>query len=194
MNPWNSRLGSLERPDYVVIDLDPEDIPFAHVVESTRAVRKVLDRAGADSHCKTSGQRGLHVYVPLGAKYDYDQTRAFAEILANVVHALLPRVTSVVRSPALRQGRVYLDFLQNRRGQTQAAPYSARPARGAPVSTPLKWSEVIQRLNPAQFTIRTTRARLDKVGDLWAPVLGPGIDLRHCLERLAGRQRRSRKG
>jgi bifunctional non-homologous end joining protein LigD len=193
MNPWNSRLGSLERPDYVVIDLDPEAISFAHVVESAREVRKVLDRAGADSHCKTSGKRGLHVYVPLGAKYDYDQARVFAEILANVVHALLPRVTSVVRSPALRQGRVYLDFLQNRRGQTLAAPYSARPAPGAPVSTPLKWSEVTRRLNPAQFTIRTTPARLEKVGDLWAPVLGPGVDLQHCLERLARRQGRDRK-
>jgi bifunctional non-homologous end joining protein LigD len=193
MNPWNSRLGSLQRPDYVVIDLDPEDISFAHVVAAAREVRKVLARADADSHCKTSGKRGLHVYVPLGAKYDYDQARVFAEIVANVVHGLLPGTTSVVRSPALRQGRVYLDFLQNRRGQTLAAPYSARPAPGAPVSTPLKWSEVTMRLNPAQFTIQTMRARLDKVGDLWGPVLGAGVDLRHALERLAKLQRREAK-
>ena len=193
MNPWNSRLGRLARPDYVVIDLDPEDIPFAHVIEAARAVRQVLDRADAECYCKTSGKRGLHVYVPLGAKYDYDQARVFAEILANVVHGLLPTTTSIVRSPALRQGRVYLDFLQNRRGQTLAAPYSVRPAPGAPVSTPLKWSEVTQRLNPARFTIRTTRARIDTVGDIWGPVLGPGIDLLHCLEGLAKFQGRDEK-
>jgi len=163
------------------------------VVEAAREVHKVLDRADVECHCKTSGKRGLHVYVPLGAQYDYDQTRVFAEIVANVVHGLLPRVTSVARSPALRQGRVYLDFLQNRRGQTLVAPYSARPAPGAPVSTPLKWSEVTKRLNPAQFTIRTTRARLHKLGDLWRPVLGPGVDLRHTLERLAKLQRREAK-
>jgi bifunctional non-homologous end joining protein LigD len=156
--------------------------------------RKVLDQAGAESHCKTSGKRGLHVYVPLGARYDYDPARVFAEILANVVHGLLPRTTSVVRSPALRQGRVYLDFLQNRRGQTLVAPYTARPALGAPVSTPLKRSDVTQRLNPARFNIRTTPARLDKVGDLWGPVLGPGVDLRDCLERLARMQGRGGKG
>ncbi len=185
INPWNSRVGSLENPDYLVIDLDPEAIPFARVIEAALAVHRVLDRAGAECQCKTSGKTGLHVFVPLGARYSYDQARQFAEIVANVVHGLLPSSTSIVRSPAERQGRVYLDFLQNRRGQTLAAPYSVRPAPGAPVSTPLRWREVKPGLDPTRFTIRTLARRVDKVGDLWAPVLGPGVDLSDCLERLS---------
>jgi bifunctional non-homologous end joining protein LigD len=187
LNPWNSRTGSLDRPDYLVIDLDPEAIPFARVVEAASAVRRELDRAGAACYCKTSGKTGLHVYVPLGARYDYDLARRFAELVANLVNGKLPGSTSVVRSPAKRQGRVYLDFLQNRKGQTLAAAYAARPHPGATVSTPLKWSEVTRRLDPGRFTIRTIPKRLDKVGDLWTPVLGEGVDLEACVTRLASR-------
>ncbi len=184
MNPWNARVGSLENPDYLVIDLDPEAAPFARVVEAAIAVHRLLDRAGAHSVCKTSGKRGLHIFVPLAARYDHDQVRQFAEIVANLVHRQLPKATSVVRSPALRQGRVYLDFLQNRRGQTLAAPYSVRPYPGATVSTPLRWREVRKSLDPSRFTIRTLMRRLDQVGDLWRPVLEGGIDLADCLARL----------
>ncbi|MBV9122007.1 MAG: DNA ligase D [Planctomycetes bacterium] len=186
LNPWNSRVDSLENPDYLVIDLDPEDVPFARVVEAARAVHQILDRAGAPSLCKTSGKRGLHVFVPLGARYNYDQARRFAEILARLVHERLPDSTSLVRSPALRQGRVYLDYLQNRRGQTLVAPYAVRPAPGATVSTPLKWAEVKKTLDPTQFNLRTLPKRLDRVGDLWQPILGPGVDLAACLKRLPG--------
>jgi bifunctional non-homologous end joining protein LigD len=167
-----------------VIDLDPEDVPFARVIEAAQAVRRTLENAGASCLCKTSGKRGLHVYVPLGARYDYDQARQFAEIIANLVHANLPVATSVVRNPAKRQQRVYLDFLQNRRGQTLAAPYAVRPYPAATVSTPLKWAEVRQGLDPTKFTIRTMAKRLEKIGDLWEPILGPGIDLERCLDRL----------
>ncbi len=192
LNPWNSRVGSLENPDYLVIDLDPEAIPFARVVEAAMSVRRVFEAAGAQCLCKTSGKTGLHVFVPLGARYPYDQAKQFAEIVANLVHRALPDSTSVVRRPALRQRRVYLDFLQNRRGQTLAAPYCVRPAPGAPVSTPLEWREVKAGLDPATFTIRTVPKRVARVGDLWAPVLGPGIDLADCLDRLArGGSRRS---
>lgn len=184
INPWFSRVGSLDRPDYLVIDLDPETVPFARVVEAAQPIRKLLDRAGAECLCKTSGKRGLHIAVPLGAKYDYDQAKQFAEIIANVVRGMLPATTSVLRSPSLRQGKVYLDFLQNRMGQTLAAPYSARPVAGARVSAPLAWKEVRRGLDPGRFTIRTIRQRLDKLGDLWTPVLGAGIDLGDCLERL----------
>jgi bifunctional non-homologous end joining protein LigD len=121
INPWNARAGSPDRPDYLAIDLDPQDVPFAAVVEAALAVRRVLDRAGAESACKTSGKRGLHVYVPLGARYPTDQARQFAELIARVVHERLPATTSVVRSPALRRRRVYLDYLQNRPGQNLAA-------------------------------------------------------------------------
>jgi bifunctional non-homologous end joining protein LigD len=186
INPWSSRLTALDRPDFLIIDLDPEDVPFDGVVQTALVVRKVLERIDAPSCCKTSGKRGMHIYVPLGARYTYPQGRQFAEIIANVVRAELPDLTSVVRSPAQRQKRVYLDFLQNAEGQTLAAPYSVRPSAGATVSTPLRWSEVKRGLDPRKYTIRTIPKRLDKVGDLWAPVLGPGIDLNRSLAALAG--------
>jgi bifunctional non-homologous end joining protein LigD len=185
MNPWNARMGALENPDYLVLDLDPVDLPFVRVVEAAIAVRKVLDRAGIESFCKTSGKRGLHVFVPLGARYTHDEARRFAEVVAQVVHAELPATTSLVRSPSERKRKVYLDYLQNRRGQTVVAPYSVRPKPGAPVSTPLLWREVKKDLDPARFTMKTIRRRVDRLGDLWQPVLGAGIDLAAALDRLA---------
>jgi bifunctional non-homologous end joining protein LigD len=184
LNPWHARVGSINRPDYLVLDLDPEDVAFDRVVEAAQMVRKVLEATGANCVCKTSGKRGLHIYVPLGAAYETEQARQFAELVARVVHDRLPETTSLVRSPAQRQGRVYLDYLQNGRGQTVVAPYSVRPVAGATVSTPLKWSEVRKGLNPAKFTLRSLPRRLERVGDLWAPVLGPGVDLPDCLARL----------
>lgn len=152
-------------------------------------VRKVLEDARAACYCKTSGKCGLHVYVPLGAAYDYDQARQFAEIIAQLVQQRLPGLTSIVRSPAQRQHHIYLDYLQNRRGQTLAAPYSVRPTTGATVSTPLRWSEVKPSLDPAAFTMRTIGKRLDRFGDLWKPVLGTGIELETCLENLSAATR-----
>jgi bifunctional non-homologous end joining protein LigD len=184
LNPWNSRVGTLDLPDYMLLDLDPEAISFDHVVDTAQAVRKVLHRVGAESFCKTSGKRGLHVYVPFGAQYGHDEAKRFAELIARIVNRELPSTTSLVRSPSGRQGRVYLDYLQNGKGKTLAAAYSVRPRAGATVSTPLKWSEVKPGLDPARFTIRTMAKRLHRLGDLWQPVLGTGIDLPTCLERL----------
>lgn len=185
INPWNSRINSIERPDWLVIDLDPETIGFNRVIEAAQAVHRLLDKAGAANYCKTSGKTGLHIYVSLAAEYDYDLVRRFAEIVANLVHADLPATTSVVRKPALRQKRVYLDYLQNSRGQTLAAPYSVRPAPAATISTPLKWSEVRAGLDPTRYTIRTVPKRIDRLGDLWSPVIGPAIDIEDCLGRLS---------
>jgi len=185
LNPWFSRVDALDRPDFLVVDLDTDVAPFAMMVETALVVRKTLDDAGATGVCKTSGKKGLHIYVPLGARYDYDQAVQFAELLARMVHAQLPQTTSMERSPEKRRGLVYPDYLQNRRGQTIAAPYSVRPFPGATVSTPLRWQEVKRGLDPAAFTIRTVPPRLDKLGDLWAPVLGPGVDILGCIERLA---------
>ncbi|MBJ6798569.1 DNA ligase D [Geomonas propionica] len=184
INPWLSRLQNLDNPDYFVIDLDPEDIPFAKVIETALAVREVLDRAGAVSFPKTSGSTGIHIYVPLGAKYDYDAAGNFAQVIATLVHHKVPEFTSILRSPKLRQKKVYLDFLQNKPGQTLAAPYSIRPRPGATVSAPLKWEEVKPGLDPSQFTITTMPGRLEHLGDLFAGVLGPGIDLEQCIENL----------
>jgi bifunctional non-homologous end joining protein LigD len=190
INPWNSRVQSLEQPDYVIIDLDPNEAEFPHVIEAAQAVHKLLDRAGAESLCKTSGKRGLHIYVPLGARYGYDLALQFVDLISRLVNLQLPATTSLIRSPALRRGKVYLDVGQNHRSQTVAAVYSVRPYPGATVSTPLKWQEVRKGLDPAKFTIRTMAKRLDKVGDLWKPILGPGVDLAECLERLIAAEKK----
>ena len=185
INPWLSRTLSPDRPDYCVIDLDPEDIAFEYVVEAAQKVHQVLDEIGVAHYCKTSGATGLHIYIPLGGKYTYEQSKQFAQIVAQLVNAGLPKTTSLERSPSKRQKRVYLDYLQNRRGQTLAAAYSVRPRPGAPVSTPLLWEEVASGLNPIEFTIFTTLQRLADKGDLWRPLLTEAIDLKSALTKLA---------
>jgi bifunctional non-homologous end joining protein LigD len=185
LNPWHSRVGFLDQPDYLMLDLDPESVSYDHVVEAAQEIRKVLDKAEAESFCKTSGKRGLHVYVPLGAKYSNEQATQLAELIARIVNARLPSTTSLIRSPKARQGRVYLDYLQNGKGKTLAAPYSVRPWPKATVSTPLKWTEVRRGLDPSKFTIRTLAKRLQSVGDLWKPVLGPGPDMSAVVDKLA---------
>jgi bifunctional non-homologous end joining protein LigD len=184
INPWHARAGRLDMPDYMVLDLDPLDIPFDEVVRVALVTHDVLVEIGAAGFCKTSGATGLHIYVPLGARYSYDQATQFARLVNFLVHTRLPRTTSIERDPAKRKAKVYLDFLQNGYGQTLAAPYCLRPRKGAPVSTPLAWVEVHESLDPTRFTIETMMARLRKVGDLWKDVLGPGIDMERCLSRL----------
>lgn len=184
INPWNARVQSLDQPDYCVIDLDPQGVDFDVVVKTAQAVHQVLEQAQAESVCKTSGATGLHIFIPLGRKYTTEQSVQFAKIIAYLVHQRLPDVTSLERHPGDRGDSVYLDYLQNRRGQTLAAAYSLRPRPGATVSTPLHWSEVRKGLDPTRFTLKTIFKRLDKQGDLWKPVLGRGIDIAKCLERL----------
>jgi bifunctional non-homologous end joining protein LigD len=160
------------------------EVPFETVVAVAQEIHRVLDRLGAPCYCKTSGKRGLHVYIPLGARYSHEHAKQFAQLIASLIQRRLPDTTSLARDPAKRQQRVYPDYLQNGRGKTLATAYSARPIIGARVSTPLAWREVKRGLDPAKFTIRTVPKRLDKVGDLWQGVLGPGIDLSVCLERM----------
>ena len=184
INPWNSRLPHLEQPDYALIDLDPHEVEFAAVVETALAVKQVLDALQVPGYPKTSGATGLHIYVPMGSQYETDQVRQFAELIAQLTHSRLPDVTSLERSPARRVGKVYIDFLQNRQGQTLASAYSVRPFPGATVSTPLKWEEVGPKLDPTAFTIRSVLKRFESVGDLWEGVLGPGIDIGAVLGRI----------
>lgn len=187
MNPWNSRLETIDQPDYLIIDIDPSDNnTFGQVTETAHVTREVLDKAGAVSYPKTSGASGIHVYVPLGAKYTYDQARDFAHIVAMRVHEQLPDTTSLDR-PLARRGkdRIYIDYLQNSRGQTIACAYSLRPRPGATVSTPLEWKEVKKGLHPSDFTIKNILSRIDKKGDLFRDVLQKGIDLQKCIKRLA---------
>lgn len=184
INPWFSKIGSLDNPDYLVIDLDPEDISFDKVVEAALAVKEVLNKAGAESFCKTSGATGLHIYVPLAAKYNYAIAKEFAHVIGKFTHRLVPDFTSLERSPSKRKKKVYLDYLQNRSGQTLAAPYSVRPKPGATVAAPLKWNEVKIGLTPADFTIKNITKRLKKTGDIFSGVLGKGIDIEKCIKNL----------
>lgn len=184
INPWLSRIKYPEKPDFCVLDLDPEAIGFDVVIKVAQHIYKYLTKLNVECYCKTSGATGLHICIPLGAKYTYDQSKEFAELIVTEVNQQLPDITSIVRSPRLRQGKVYLDFLQNRRGQTITAPYAVRPRPGATVSTPLEWEEVKGRLTPQQFTIETVHKRLQKIGDIWKPVLGKGIKLESVLKKL----------
>jgi bifunctional non-homologous end joining protein LigD len=193
INPWNSRIDSLDHPDYLIIDLDPDERTFKDVIQVALTVHEFLEETGADNFIKTSGKTGLHICIPLGAKYDYDQTRQFADIITRLVNARLPEITSVERNPNKRKGLIYLDHLQNRRGQTLAAPYSLRPRPGATVSAPLKWEEVKPGLRPENFNIKNIHARVERVGDLWERILGPGIDMQKCLSNIQEKWKSSRK-
>ncbi|HEY4651099.1 MAG TPA: DNA ligase D, partial [Pontibacter sp.] len=184
LNPWNSRIANLEKPDYMVIDLDPGENTYDEVVEVALATKEVLDKAGATAFCKTSGATGMHIFVPLGANYSFDQARDFAHLVAQLVHEKLPKLTSLERSPKERRKQVYLDFLQNSIGQTIAAAYTVRPRPGATVSTPLSWDEVKPGLTPEAFTLKNVPDRIRQKGDLFKGVLSEGVDLQKCLKNI----------
>ncbi len=185
---WSSRAASLERPDWCVVDLDPKEAPFAHVVRIARALHDLCRELGLPSYPKTTGQKGLHVLVPLGGQLTHAQARTLGELLARTLEAELPALATTARAVGARGGKVYLDYLQNGQGKTIAAPYAVRPRPGAPVSTPLRWSEVNARLDPARFTVRTVPARARRLGeDPLLPVLGARPDLLAALERLRAR-------
>lgn len=184
INPWNSRVGHLEKPDWIVIDLDPEGVTFNDVISVAKTVHEVCDEWDIPTYPKTSGKTGIHIFIPTGAKYTYEQTKNLAHLIALEVNKRQPKLTSVERMPDKRKHRIYLDFLQNREGQTLAAPYSVRPTPEASVSMPLHWDEVKAGLDPMDFTIKNATARLKRTGDLWKPVVRRGIDLAPTLRRI----------
>jgi bifunctional non-homologous end joining protein LigD len=183
MNPWFSRVQSPDEPDYCVIDLDPDKNTFDQVIEAALEVKKVCDAIEVPCFCKTSGSTGIHIYIPLAAKYSYDQSQMFARIIVSIVHKHLPDYTSLERMIAKRNGKMYLDFLQNRPGATIAGPYSLRPKPGATVSMPLHWDEVKPGLTMKDFTIFNSLDRLKVEGDLFKGVLGKGIDLEKVIRK-----------
>lgn len=185
INPWSSRVKHLNKPDWLVIDLDPEGrITFKDVVTVARRVKEVCDEWDIPTHPKTSGKTGIHIFVPTSAKYTYEQVKNMAHLIVLEVNKREPKLTSVERMPNKRKNKLYLDFLQNREGQTLAAPYSLRPTPEATVSMPLRWDEVVSSLKPTDFTIRNALKRLEKTGDLWQPVLQKGIDLGTILKKI----------
>jgi bifunctional non-homologous end joining protein LigD len=183
MNPWFSRIQAPDNPDYCVIDLDPDKHHFDQVIAAALEVKSVLDALGVPSYPKTSGSTGMHIYIPLAAKYTYDQSQMFGRLIANLVHGQIPEYTSVERQIKNRQGKMYIDFLQNRPGATLAGPYSLRPKPGATVSMPLHWDEVKPGLTMRDFTIFNTLKRLKDTGDLFKGVLGKGIDLEKTVKK-----------
>lgn len=185
MNPWNSTARTPDKPTYLMIDIDPsKENTFDQVVSVAQATQEVLNRAGAVSYCKTSGATGMHVYVPLNARYPYEVAREFAHIVATLVHEQLPGITSLERSLRKRGNKIYIDYLQNSKGQTLASAYSLRPVPGATVSAPLLWKEVKSGLHPSQFTIYNIEKRVKKLGDVFYMVLKKGNNLKGCLKNL----------
>lgn len=184
INPWHSTYLQPDYPTYMMLDLDPGDISFVDVVNTALVIKEICDEINISCHCKTSGATGLHVFIPLAGKYTYDEVKTFGELMAVLTHKRLPDTTSIERRVANRKDKIYVDFLQNRKGQTIAAPYSVRPRPLATVSTPLLWEEVTHSLSPEQFTIKNTGKRLEKVGDLWQPVLQKGIVLQRVLKLI----------
>ena len=186
LNPWNSSMPDLEHPDYLVLDLDPsKKNTFDEVIETALQVNEVLQSVKVKGYCKTSGSTGIHIYIPMGGKYDFDQVKDFAHILMKQVNEKLPKTTTLERSLQKRDDKkIYLDYLQNRSGQTLASVYSLRPKEGASVSMPLEWEELKPGLLPTDFTIHNALERIKEKGDLFKPVLGKGIDMINALEIL----------
>jgi bifunctional non-homologous end joining protein LigD len=189
MNPWHSTTKKPDNPTWCVIDLDPEGkITFDQVIEAAQVIKQLTDDLEIDTYCKTSGSTGLHIYIPLGAAYDYDQSRQLAELLVTLAHHEMPSFTSLERSPAKRKNKIYLDYLQNRSIQTIAAPYSLRPKPGATASAPLHWDEVKKGLQISDFSIENMYSRAEEVGDIFKPVLGKGINLKKVLGKISAQQ------
>lgn len=185
-NVWTSRVETADSPDYLVLDLDPsENNSFDDVIETAKIAKKYLDKGGIDGYCKTSGSSGIHIYIPMGAQYSFDQVKDFGHLLMQMVQRELPDITTLERSLQKRdKDKIYLDYLQNRRGQTLASVYSLRPKNGAPVSMPIEWDELKSGLNPTDFNIENALGRIKKNGDLFKPVLGKGIDMLKAIELL----------
>lgn len=187
LNPWNSTVEHLNQPDWLALDLDPsKDNTFDQVIETALCVKEILDLAKIKGFCKTSGSSGIHIFIPMGAKYDYEQVKNFAHLLMQKVQQKLPDLTTLERNLKKRgDHKIYLDYLQNRSGQTLASVYSIRPKPLAPVSMPILWEELKFGLNPTDFNIHNALERIKKNGDLFKPVLGKGIDMLKILENIS---------
>lgn len=183
---WNSRIGSLELPDWCVIDLDPKEAPFSDVIRTAIVFRRICEQIGMPHYVKTTGKTGLHILLPLGRQITYAQCRTLGELLARVALREIGDIATITRHVTKRGDKVYLDYLQNRHGQLIVAPYSVRPLPGATVSMPLLWDEVDQSLDPRMFTIKNAIERLERLGtDPVVQVLADKPDLAAILERLA---------
>jgi bifunctional non-homologous end joining protein LigD len=185
MNAWYSQVDKPERPDYVVFDLDPPESRngFTQAIRVAHLVRKALERLELDSYVKTSGADGIHVLVPITRRSTYADTYEFAERLSRALEGENPGLVTTEWLKKKRRG-VLVDHRQNGHGKTIASPYSVRPKAGAPVSTPLHWEELGEKVRPRDFGMREALARVEKHGDLFEPVLQGGQALGPALRQL----------
>lgn len=188
LHVWGSRLSALPHPDWCILDLDPKEAPFEHVITIAQRIHALCDEVGLPNYCKTSGSTGLHVLVPLGGQCTYEQCRMLAQILGKIVASQLRDIATAERSKRARHGRVYIDYVQNGHGRLLVSPFSVRPKKGAPVSTPLLWDEVKSGLDHQALTIANVPKRMRDLGhDPLRPVLTGRPDLHAALAALAER-------
>ncbi|MXX62111.1 MAG: DNA ligase D [Holophagales bacterium] len=186
LHVWSSRLHQLGQPDWCILDLDPKDAPFEDVIEIALAIRRLCRQIELPGFVKTSGSSGLHVLLPLGGACTWEQSRSLGQLIAQIICRQLPEIATVTRNPERRGGKVYIDFVQNGRGRLLVAPFSVRPLPAAPVSTPLRWSEVKPGLDLRDHNIRTVPERLKKLKtDPLRDVLTEQPDLLAALRRLS---------
>ncbi len=184
-NPWMSRTGTLQNPDFILIDLDPHGCGYGKIVEAALLVKTKLDQLGLAGYPKTTGGDGMHIYVPVEPCYTFDLVRGFAEVIARLVAAERSDLFTTPRAVAAREdNKVYFDYLQIAGGKTISAPYVVRAHPGAPVATPLSWEELTPDLEPSQFTLANAAPRFDQKGDLFAGVLTKPQRLEDAFTRL----------
>jgi bifunctional non-homologous end joining protein LigD len=186
LHVWASRLSSVASPDWCILDLDPKEAPFTSVVTVANAIKEMCDAMGLPSYPKTSGKTGLHIMIPMGHGFDYTQQKLLGELLARVVESKVDDIATTVRNPRQRDGKVYIDYLQNGRGKLIVSPYSVRPVAGATVSAPLEWKDVNAALDVSRFTIRSMPQRLASMkADPLAGIFNDSPDITHGLRALA---------
>ena len=184
-NPSMSRFDTIDHPDFILIDLDPQECSYDMIVEAALLVKNVLDQIGLTGYPKTTGGDGMHVYIPIEPTYSFEEARFFAELISRLVVHKKPQLFTTPRMVAKRQrNRVYFDYLQIGKSKTIAAPYVLRAYPGAPVATPLEWDEVAPGLNPKQFNIHNARQRFAEMGDLFRGVLDRPQNLHKALPRM----------
>ena len=164
LHMWMSRIDDLTKPDWCLIDLDPKDAPFEHVITLAKTMRKLCEQVEMPAFVKTTGKSGLHIMLPLGRQMTYSQCLQFAMLFARLVTDRHPDIATTQRTISKRDGKVYVDAFQNRAGQLMVAAYSVRPSPGAPVSMPIEWDEVNAKLHNSNWTIRNALKRMQKLG------------------------------
>src|SRR5690606_28902659 len=184
INPWLSTYKNPEKPQYAVLDLDPNGAEWNDTIDVALTAKEILDKGDIPAFIKTSGSSGLHIFMNVAAKYDYQVVRDFVQFIAELIHQVHPETTSLVRDPKKRKGLIYLDYLQNKEGQTIVAPYSVRPKPNATVSTPILWEELNYDLSIQDFHIFNVYGRVTTIDDPWQELQTSKVDIKKALSKF----------